>query len=134
MINPISILMTLGSRRADIQRAVQIYEQNKKSNTELIDIARSVATDLGVLDAPAGAQTVSGLERYDTAWIQRSLNTLMGASLLVDGKQGEATDAAVLTFQKAQNKKYPDRTPLQEDGRSGVITAGRVAEELSKIP
>lgn len=133
MINPISILMTLASRHADIQRIQSLYSKNRAENTEMIDLVRSLAGDLGVLDAPANQQPASGLEKYGINWVQRSLNLLMNAGLLVDGQTGAATDEAVKRFQIDQNKRYPDRDPLTVDGRSGVITAGRIAEELGKI-
>jgi peptidoglycan hydrolase-like protein with peptidoglycan-binding domain len=54
--------------------------------------------------------------------LQRSLNTLIGADLTVDGIYGPNTKDAVRRFQKANG--------LQVDGVAGPITRAKVKELL----
>ena len=56
-------------------------------------------------------------------WIQQSLNTVANAGLLVDGKFGAKTLAAVKSFQQANN--------LEVDGIVGKITIGKLNELYS---
>ena len=57
-------------------------------------------------------ESKSGL--HDTAWVQRSLNQVMGSGLVVDGIAGSRTRAAVMAFQRSQG--------LTVDGIAGSNT------------
>lgn len=65
-----------------------------------------------------------------TAWIQRSLNTLMPADddlLVVDGNYGRHTREAVRNFQL----RHP---PLTPDGLAGDLTTAAMDAELARLP
>src|SRR5262249_50756171 len=50
----------------------------------------------------------------DVAWVQRSLNQVMGAGLAVDGIIGPHTRAAIIAFQRSEG--------LAADGIAGPMT------------
>lgn len=133
MMNPIGAFFALAARSADIRRVFALFEKNKAENSEMIDIVRSLAGDIGVLtqapQAQAPAAVPSALRKYDTRWIQATLNKLINTQLRVDGDLGgpdSATRNAVRTFQTA----HP---PMLVDGNPGVQTVSVMALELGKL-
>jgi Putative peptidoglycan binding domain len=65
-------------------------------------------------------ETGSGL--HDTAWVQRSLNQVMGAGLAVDGVRGSLTRAAIMDFQRSEG--------LAVDGVAGPNTQAALERRL----
>ena len=65
-------------------------------------------------------ESESGL--HDTAWVQRSLNQVMGSGLVVDGIAGSRTRAAVMAFQRSQG--------LTVDGIAGPNTQAALERRL----
>jgi murein L,D-transpeptidase YcbB/YkuD len=70
-----------------------------------------------------GAEEAGG-RADDVKWLQRSLNTLLGTHLTVDGVYGPNTKEAVGDFQAANG--------LQVDGVAGPITRAKLSELLEK--
>lgn len=127
-MNPISIFLKLAGRQADIRRAWAIYTTIKKPLTELIDLLRSLMGDIGVLEA-AAPSSASPLAKYDTKWVQDSLNIVENAGLHVDGilgPEGSATRKAVAAFQAKHRMNLIDGIP-------GIVTGGILAEERAKL-
>ena len=58
MANPIGIMFALGSRMRDIRRIMALYKKNKKDNTEMVDLMRDIADDVGLLDPMKDALAV----------------------------------------------------------------------------
>ncbi len=89
----------------------------------------SVTTEAEVTATPDAASSVpstkmkNGSKGDDVKWLQESLNKLTNAGLIVDGKFGAKTDAAVKNFQKANN--------LLVDGIAGKVTIGKITELLN---
>ena len=65
-------------------------------------------------------ESESGL--HDTAWVQRSLNQVMGSGLVVDGIAGSRTRAAVMAFQRSEG--------LTVDGIAGPNTQAALQRRL----
>lgn len=59
----------------------------------------------------------------DVAWVQRSLNQIMGAGLAVDGIVGPLTRAAIIAFQRSEG--------LAADGIAGPITTAALQRRLA---
>jgi peptidoglycan hydrolase-like protein with peptidoglycan-binding domain len=59
----------------------------------------------------------------DTAWVQRSLNSVMRAGLIVDGIMGPNTRAAITAFQRSEG--------LAADGIAGPITQAALQRRLT---
>ena len=59
----------------------------------------------------------------DTAWVQRSLNSVMQAGLVVDGIMGPNTRAAITAFQRSEG--------LVADGIAGPITQAALQRRLT---
>jgi putative peptidoglycan binding protein len=122
-MNPISSVMALLSRRTEIYRFVELYQKNKVENTEMIDLGRSLAEAMGLLESAHKKSKDDGnpvpvyLRKYDTKWIQSSLNEVMDIDLKVDGDLGgemSETRAAVCAFQKLKG--------IKADGDPGIQT------------
>jgi hypothetical protein len=62
---------------------------------------------------------------FSVEWLQKSLNDLDEAGLVVDGDYGEATKEAVRIWQQ-------DHPPLVVDGWAGVATQASIHEALEK--
>lgn len=63
---------------------------------------------------------------HDTAWVQVSLNKILGLSLAVDGLDGPATIRAVKQFQSAHG--------LDIDGNAGALTCATIEAALTPNP
>jgi peptidoglycan hydrolase-like protein with peptidoglycan-binding domain len=69
----------------------------------------------------AGALATFGIERIK--WVQKSLNDLVGSTLVVDGTLGDKTKAVVKTFQSANG--------LDPDGWPGHLTCDVIQAKLA---
>ena len=75
-----------------------------------------------LLDSP-GPAVEEETGTNDTAWVQRSLNTVMRAGLAVDGIMGPNTRAAITAFQRSEG--------LAADGIAGPITQAALQRRLT---
>ena len=121
-MNAIAIFFKLAQRQGEIKRAISVFQSIRSPLTELIDLCRSLLGELGALDEPFSAP----LAKYDTRWVQSSLNAVIGSKLVVDGDLGEATQTAVKAFQRTN-------PPLKVDGFPGVQTAAVLAQKMQEL-
>lgn len=127
-MNPIVVFMKLAGRQDKIKRAWSIWQEIKKPATELIDIVRELLAVIGMLDDAPPSNT-SPLAKYDTSWVQESLNLVDNAGLKIDGilgPEGSATREAVKAFQRKHRMNLVDGIP-------GIVTGGVLAEERAKL-
>lgn len=122
-------LFALLGQTGEIRRVLELWNKNKADNTEMIDRGRAVMAAIGVLEAqPADGNPVPvALRKYNTEWIQESLNAVDNAGLTVDGQLGgdnSRTRQAVRKFQNAHG--------LKVDGFPGVQTVAVLAAERDK--
>lgn len=73
-----------------------------------------------VTPASPSAATVA----HDTAWVQASLNKLMGINLKVDGDAGRQTEAAIRMFQRLNR--------IGVDGIAGPQTMAAIEKDLAR--
>ncbi|MGH3870632.1 MAG: peptidoglycan-binding domain-containing protein [Pseudonocardiaceae bacterium] len=74
----------------------------------------------------SSVQEMGTTSTTDVAWVQRSLNQVMGSGLVADGVLGPYTRAAVVAFQQ--------RTGLTADGIPGPITKAALQAALVGAP
>jgi len=79
-----------------------------------------------VQEVAAWAYEAGASSTTDVAWVQRSLNRVMGSKLDVDGVMGPYTRAAVVAFQQ--------RKRLAADGIPGPITKAALQAALGGAP
>lgn len=79
-----------------------------------------------VQEVAAWAYKTGASSTTDVAWVQRSLNQVMGSRLDVDGVMGPYTRAAVVAFQQ--------RKGLAADGIPGPITKAALQTALAGTP
>lgn len=131
-MNPFTAFFTLASRQADVRRFLALWASIKAPATEMIDLGRDLLGSIGVLeDAPVTATPVvpEALRKYDTKWVQATLNTLQNAGLRVDGDLGNS-DSASRHAVKAFQQQHP---PLTIDGNPGVQTVAVMQMALEKL-
>lgn len=91
--------------------------------------AASLVRELIAEIAPDFEQVIADkvLVQFDVAWLQRSLNTLISAKLVVDGDYGEQTRTAVRLYQKHAGFAAKD-----QDGWAGTETCAAIWAELNR--
>lgn len=118
---------------AQIRSMKRLWPLGTPDHTDLVNrreheaalFAKALTTPAGSIvptatpTAPAAAAPVC-----DTAWVQASLNKLMGLKLAVDGDFGPQTAAAVRTFQRVNR--------LQADAVIGPLTVAAIEKDLAK--
>lgn len=126
-MNIISIGFKLLAHQGEIKRLwtllSPVVTEARKAAPELWPLAQTLAVALGVMEEQKPAEALAS---FNTRWLQRSLKRLGSPDLLVDGKYGDATTAAVKRFQTT----HP---PLAPDGWAGVQTCATIAIEIEKL-
>jgi peptidoglycan hydrolase-like protein with peptidoglycan-binding domain len=128
----IGSMFAVMQRWRDLERVKQLWEKNQAENTEMVDLGRSLLTTAGILSAGGGQRPSDGrldvppaLRQYTTAWVQQSLNKVLGTHLAVDSDLGSNTRQAVARFQGQHN--------LKVDGDPGVQTVAVLELALEQL-
>jgi Putative peptidoglycan binding domain len=134
--SPIGVFFALASRQADIKRALALWASVQSPNTELIDLVRSILSDIGLLDKPTGGAAPpiavpSSLQKYSTQWFQKALNVVDKAGLDVDGNLGRDDNGGARESKtRLAVRKFQARHNIKVDGSPGVQTAALLEQEL----
>jgi peptidoglycan hydrolase-like protein with peptidoglycan-binding domain len=106
-----------------ILQLVTLFAKNGDAISKILPVVLPLAQQLiGSLQRPQ-----ANAEPMDMRWLQRSLNTLVGAGLEVDGINGEATRRAVRMFQE---RFMPNEAA---DGWAGIKTQTAIIAALEKV-
>lgn len=113
-----------------IDLGLPVMSELQKTHPQIVPILQAAGTALfpeqkTTVDMVAAAAQAM-FDPHGNAWIQRGINKLLPATLIVDGNYGPLTKAAVKQFQAA----HP---PLVVDGFAGDATCGVIATELAKV-
>lgn len=131
----IKLLPTLMAVAPDIKKWIDIglpiLTELNKDNPKLVPVFENLGKELfpNAKDLITSVAAVADalFDPNGTKWLQKTLNTLMGASLTVDGVYGKMTKAAVTQF---QTDNQPTTGTI--DGWAGPKTKKVMVEKLGE--
>lgn len=118
------VVLRLFTHRTELEQLwprIRLAQRSAQEILATVDATMALANKIapGLL---GDVRAVEPEQRYDVAWLQQSLNTLVGAGLAVDGELGPLTKRAIEVFQRQNG--------LVVDGWAGVATEAKILDRL----